>query len=103
MQIADDLYAKACKVANVYDEFILSGISIESVDYFTCQSRQEYWVSNLQAALTNIVFKEQSLLAIQKESAKPPHAGIQNATTEQFGKKSWNRNSAKDVSTRTTT
>lgn len=74
MQSVDDLYSKLYKVADVYDESSLKDTFTEDVDVSICHSLCEYRVSNPQADLNDIVFKAQSLLAIQEESTKPPHA-----------------------------
>lgn len=82
MQYADAFSAKSCKVADVYDESTLNNISIEKVVSSICNSLRKYWVFSPQTGLSNIALKEQSLLAIQNERAKSPHAGTQNATAK---------------------
>lgn len=56
-QYADDLYAKSCKVADVYDESTLNNSVVEGVDIFSCHSPRKCWASSLQVDVTNIAFK----------------------------------------------
>lgn len=103
MPYAYDLFAKSCKVAGDYDESTLNNIFIGGVDSSILHSLRKYWTSNPQVHLTNIFIKAQSLLAIRKEIAKSPPAGIQNATSKQFGKESWHNKTANFVVTESTT
>lgn len=45
MHNANDLYAEACKVADVYDELTLYHNFIEGVNPFISQSLQKYWAT----------------------------------------------------------
>lgn len=65
-QNAVDLYVKSCKAADVYDGSTLNDIFIEGVDFSICHSHGKCWVSNPQAELSDIAFKTQPLLVIQK-------------------------------------
>lgn len=103
MQYAENLYAKSCKVADVYDESTLNGILVCGVDSAICHCLSNYWVSKPEANLTNIAFKALLLLAIQKGSAKLPHAGSPNAPTRQLGKNCWNNKTTNNLDTRSTT
>lgn len=62
MHYADALYAKSCKVADIYDELTLNDIFIKSFDSSLCHSLQEYRVLNPQADRTDIAFSAQLLL-----------------------------------------
>lgn len=74
-QYPEDLHAKPCKVADVYDESTLNDIFIKGVDFTICHRVRKYWAMQPHVDLNNIAFKPQSLLAIQKNSAKPASFG----------------------------
>lgn len=61
MQYAYDLYVKSFKVVDIYDDFIVNDIFIESVDPCICCSLWEYWALDPQADVTNISFKVKSM------------------------------------------
>lgn len=88
MRYADDLFAKSCKDADGSYEFSLNDIFIGKVDSSIGLSLIEYWAPNPQAELTDIIFKEQSVLKILKGSTIPPQTGIQNATAKNFCERS---------------
>lgn len=46
MRYADGLYAKACKVADFYDEYPSNHIFIDGVDSTIYYSLPEYWATN---------------------------------------------------------
>lgn len=103
IQFASGLYDKSCKVADVYYESILNDIFIKGVNSSNCHSLWEYWgAPNPQADLTDIAFKAQLQLAIQKGSTKPSHTGNHNATAKQFGKRSRHNKTANVVSAEST-
>lgn len=66
MQCAYDLHTKSRKVADVISRSSLNKIFTESVDPSIFYSFREYWATHTQAEVTDIAFKSQSLLAIQK-------------------------------------
>lgn len=82
-QYAKNFFAKSCKVRNVYHNCTLNDIFIEMVDPFIRHSFKEKCTSSQQANLTDIIFKAQSILAIQKESTKVPHTGGQDGTAKE--------------------
>lgn len=56
------------KVADVHEESALNDIFTKGVDFTICHSLREYWATYQHIDVTNIVFKTQSMLAIQKGS-----------------------------------
>lgn len=54
-QYDDDLVAKLCKIADVYDEGILNDVFIEGVYKFICHSLYHNWETS-KADLTDIAF-----------------------------------------------
>lgn len=72
---ADALYARSCKLADVYDEAALNDIFIEIIDSSICHSVWKYWASTSQADLTDVALKAQSPLAILNGRTKSTHAG----------------------------
>lgn len=64
IQYADDLFAKLCKVADVYDESILDDIFIKGVEAYICHSLKKFWACSPQSDLADIAFLVQQLLAI---------------------------------------
>lgn len=65
-------------------------MSIEEGDFSIWHNLEERKASNLQADLTDIVFKVQLLFAIQKESTETTCNENYNAKSKQFGSWSWN-------------
>lgn len=55
-QYANDLIAKLCKVADVYDESTLNDVFIEGVDASIQQSLRNFRVTNPHSDLTDIAF-----------------------------------------------
>lgn len=90
MQNIDDLYAKSCIVADVYDESTLNNIFIEGVDLSIRHSPREYWATHLQASMTGIVLEDQSLLEIQGGATKPANTNNRAASNKTCGKHSSN-------------
>lgn len=85
------------------NESALNDIFINGVNPSIFYSFQKYWASNLQADLTKFAFNAQMLLAIQKRSTKPPHAGNQIATAKHFGKRTCHNKTANVVDGKSTT
>lgn len=48
MQYSDGLYAKSCKVADVYDNYTSNDISVEGFDPSIWHSIREYWATHHQ-------------------------------------------------------
>lgn len=67
-QHADDVTAKSCNAADVYDEGTASDVFIKGVALSTRQSFRSYLATQRQADLQKIVFQAESLFAIQKGS-----------------------------------
>lgn len=75
IQYANDLYAKLCKVSDVYDKTILNDIFIDEVDSSICHCIRYFWATHLHVDLTDIAIKTQSLQANQKGSVNPTLSG----------------------------
>lgn len=75
MRYVDDLYAKFCKVADVYDDSTLNVILIKGIDFSISRSLRKYCATKPQANSTSIAFKATSLVAIQKESTRHSYTG----------------------------
>lgn len=103
-QYADDLVAKSCKVADVYDDWKLKNVFIEGVDACIRHSLRHYLARNPQADLTDIDFQAYSLLSIQREANATPENNQNNLTSDKlFNRKPLNsRKSANNVSTSAT-
>lgn len=91
LQYDDDVYAKSCKVSDVYDHFALKDIFIESVGFFIHHSLRKSWASNQQSDPTNIAFKAQLLLAIQKGVTETSHTKHRNASKKKYGNSCHNK------------
>lgn len=70
-QYGDNIIAKSCKVADVYDESTLKGVFIELVDSSIRHSFRNNWTTHPEADLTEIAFQVESLLPIEKGSGNP--------------------------------
>lgn len=66
-QYGDDITAKSFNVDDVYDETSVYDKFIESVDASIRHSLRNYWATNAQADLTDIVFQAEPPLSIEKE------------------------------------
>lgn len=71
-QYPNDLIAKSCEVADVYDEATLKDVFIEGVDASVRRIHRHYWAQDSQADLTDIAFQAESLFYIQKGTDKRP-------------------------------
>lgn len=89
MQFASDLHAKSCKVADIYAESSLKDIFIEGVDPSICHSTWKYGATDPQIDLTDILYKEQSLLLMHNGATKSANTGNSSAYSKQYGKRSW--------------
>lgn len=67
---ANDLHAKSCKFADVYDISTGSKIFIEEFNPFSYLNIWEYWSTQTQAQVSSIANKAQSLFAILKNATK---------------------------------
>lgn len=67
-QYADEIAAKSCKVAKVYDESTLNNVFIGAVESSIRHKVRNYWATHPKADLMNIVFQAELLLATQKRS-----------------------------------
>lgn len=97
MQHADDVYAKICKVADVHDISTLHDIFIKCVGRSICHSIREYWATHSHVDVTNIAFKAQSLVEVQKGVAKAANVNIQAASSKIYQKRTWNNPSAHSI------
>lgn len=91
---ANDLYTKSCKVAGIYDKSALKNIFTKRVDSVIEHSLLENWATHPQANVTDIVFKAQLLLGIQKGSVKQPASYGQAAASNPFASHNWLENLA---------
>lgn len=83
---------------DVYDKTTLNGIFIDEVDYFTYMPRLvRIWATHPHAEVTDIVFKVQMMLVIQKGFVKPVLSGNYAAQLILFLRRRWNRLSSKYV------
>lgn len=71
MQYADDIYLKSYINAHVYSKNHLINSVIESASTIICQSFQRFWATHIKVAVTNILFKEQLLLAAKDRVSIP--------------------------------
>lgn len=62
----NQLCEKSCRVADVYDESTFNVFFIKGVNPFSFHCFRKYWTTHLQADGTDIAFKAQSLLIVQK-------------------------------------
>lgn len=62
----DNLVAKSCKRADVYDEGTLNYVFIEGVDLSGLHRLKPLWAAKLQVNFTDILFLVESLPLIQK-------------------------------------
>lgn len=86
---ADDLCARSCKVTGAYGKSILSDVCIERVRFFNRQRCRDYWASDTQADLSNVMLRTQLLLSTQKRSTKSPYIENQNVIAVYYGEQSW--------------
>lgn len=86
---ADNLYAKSCNMADVYDESTIADIFIDKVDSSVSDRLHEYCATHLCADVSDFVFKAQSLLEIQKGSMKPASSCSQAARSKPFARCNW--------------
>lgn len=70
MQCAEDLHKKFCKVADIYGESPLNNTFGKGIDFSICHRSREYWARHPQAVVTDITFKAQLLLAVQKSGSQ---------------------------------
>lgn len=56
MQYGDDLYAKSCKAADVYNESRIKQIFINGVNSSIFDDKQEHWATHQHAVMTDIGF-----------------------------------------------
>lgn len=77
----------------------LSDIFVARVGSLICHSLRKNWAKNSQINLADIVFKDQSLLEIQKRSTKSPDTVNRTVNAKQYGKRSLSRNTTNVVDT----
>lgn len=97
MPYADDLYAKFCKLTDVYNKSTLNKIFIVGVDLSICQRLREYWATHPQTDVTDTAFKAQSLLGIQKGATKPANTNNHDASNQTYGRRARNKPSAHSI------
>lgn len=66
-QCADDFIAKACKIADLYDESTVNVVFIGCFDASVGQNLPNHWAKSSKAVSTDISFQTESLLYIQKD------------------------------------
>lgn len=86
MQHSNDLYARTCKVAVVYYDSTPKNIFIKGVDPSICRSLKEHYATHPLSDVTDIAYKAQSLLPIQKGATKPAITNNQATCNKMYGK-----------------
>lgn len=90
-QYADDLVAKPCKVAGVYNEGPLNDVFIKGVDACICHSLRHYWVQNPQKDLTDIALLAKSFLSIRKVAGVDTNSiQVDRNQSKTSNRRSWN-------------
>lgn len=90
-------------LASIFNESTSNNIFIESVDFYIYQSLRKYWSTNPRADMTDIMFKEQLLLAIQIWAAKSTNTKNQAAFHETYWKCSRNNLPAYEIEIKSST
>lgn len=80
-QFAKNLVAKSCKITNVYNKNPLKDVFIEGV-CASIHSLQHNWSTNNQADLTDIAFRAESVLSIQRASKNAATNNLRSTSLE---------------------
>lgn len=101
---ADDLEAKSCKVAEVYDEGILNDIFIKNVEASIRHNLRHNGAQKQQAYLRDVAFQAEIILFIQKDTGHFPKNN-QGSCNEgkPLNRKSSNDRNTKDIFNKNTT
>lgn len=78
MQYADGIYARSCKVTNVYKVSILNDNFLDGYNSLNSNVPRKYCGVDLQTDHIDITFMAQSLLAIRKKVRN--HRTLENKT-----------------------
>lgn len=84
MQYANNLYAKSCEVAEIFDKSTLNVIFMGKISFSISHIWRDYRSTGAFADGIDIVFKMQLLLAILKGFVKPASSGNHIAPSNPF-------------------